>query len=169
MLKEILEELKSDTLNVHGNKFTFNYNKTDKEWNERIRDRVGLSNEDFKDLIERALNSIKPTKFDKSQDNCVIFFKSRFILVVNYSNKYIVTIRDMNWDNAISKTKECSRLVHNIVEYELQEEYVNYYVEHYGHSMDTPLESMYFEKVPDTKDDYLMRIEYNCSCIKVDF
>ena len=155
-MKKIKESIK-----VYNKDFNFNFNKTEKEWQDRIKNRVGLNENEFLTLIEKGLNSINEEDYSNDIDNCILFFKSKFILVINYKDKFIVTIRDMNWKNPISKDKECKRLIHNIKE-DLEEEYVNYYVEYYNNNMDNKLESMYFE-------DNKMKIYYNCNCIKINY
>lgn len=89
---------------------TWNKNKTDIEWKNRIKDRTGLKEKDFFALVQRGIN-LKDKDFCKTGQTCLMFQRSSFIVIIDIPNLKMVTIRDSKWDKIINNEKPCKRVM----------------------------------------------------------
>jgi hypothetical protein len=100
--KYVLEqELKRD-LHIGNVVIGWNKNKTDKAFKERILKRTSKSLEEFYSVVQKGFNQITKEKKELSLegDNCLYFMKSQFVLILDYKNAFIKTIRDARFATA---------------------------------------------------------------------
>jgi hypothetical protein len=103
-LEEVLSEIILDNKILQWNE-----NKTEDAWKDRIKKRTGLSTKNFFELIQLGINKVQK-QICSTGDTCIIFQKSKFILIINKDKNKIVTIRDTSWDKPIGD-KPCKRAI----------------------------------------------------------
>ena len=139
---------------ISNKELPWNPNKTEKEWKSRIKERTGLSNNTFFELLQLGVN-LKEKEFCKSGITCLMFQKSQFIVLIDLPNNKIVTIRDTKWDKIINPEKPCKRIM--IFE---SEEHARDIIENVNfNEVDFEGYSYYM-----TGDSLILEVQHKCEC-----
>ena len=151
------EEYLEESLNkiyYKKQELVWNQNKTEKEWKSRIKQRTGLSNNSFFQLLQLGINQ-KEKEFCKSGITCLMFQKSQFIVLIDAPNLRLVTIRDAKWDKIINPDKPCKRIM--IFE---SEEHIKDIIENVNfNEVDFNGYSYYM-----TGEPLILEVQHNCDC-----
>ena len=92
--KDFLEESLTK-IYFNGKELSWNPNKTEKDFKDRIKQRTELSEQDFVQIIQKGISK---TKLPIDNSICLYFLQSKFVLVLNTKEMIITTIRDGRWD-----------------------------------------------------------------------
>ena len=151
--KEYLEE-SLNKIYFKKQELCWNENKTEKEWKNRIKQRTGLSNATFFQLLQLGIKQ-KEKDFCQGGITCLMFQKSQFIVLIDVPNLRLVTIRDAKWDKIINPDKPCKRVM--IFE---SEEHIKDIIENVNfNEVDFNGYSYYM-----TGEPLILEVQHNCDC-----
>lgn len=151
--KEYLEE-SMNKIFYKEQELLWNINKTEKEWKARIKQRTGLSNTTFFQLLQLGIN-LKEKEFCNTGITCLMFQKSQFIVLIDIPNMKLITIRDAKWDKIVNPDKPCKRVM--IFE---SEEHIKDIIENVNFN-DVDFDGYsYFM----TGESLMLEVQHNCDC-----
>lgn len=141
--RNLLENLPK--IKFQNNELNWNSSKTEEQFKERIRNRTNLSVEQFVQTIQKGIDK---TNIPIDTSICLYFIVSKFVLILNTKDLFIVTVRDGRWDkpsNTCNKIIMVNEDVQKLEQYEI--DYLN--------------EGKYFKM--DFDNDFNMILESKCN------
>lgn len=97
--RAMLEANTLPSFSVNGDTWTYNQTKSNSSWMEHIIDRAHLSREQFIEVTTKGIQQLYKETSACKGNICLRMMKSKFILVLNFDKKLIITVRDSSWEN----------------------------------------------------------------------
>ena len=154
-MKTFRDFLKEDLPKIYfkNKELTWNPNKTEKDFKDRIKQRTELSESEFMKVIQKGIK-LKEKEMPSDDSICLYFFISKFILILNTKEMKIVTIRDGKWFKPTNGCKNILLLNEDVIKMEQAE-------------LDVYNKQEYF--IIDVNENFDLILESKCNyCFKVD-
>ena len=135
----------------NNKELTWNPNKTEKDFKDRIKQRTELSEVEFMKLIQKG---IKQTNIPIDVSICLYFIHAKFVLVLNTKELIITTIRDGRWDKPGNNCK--SKIIANEDAIKLDADEINYINEQKYFSIDV---NENFDLILESKCNYCFKVD----------
>ena len=135
----------------NNKELTWNPNKTEKDFKDRIKQRTELSEVEFMKLIQKG---IKQTNIPIDVSICLYFIHAKFVLVLNTKELIITTIRDGIWDKPGNNCK--SKIIANEDAIKLDADEINYINEQKYFSIDV---NENFDLILESKCNYCFKVD----------
>lgn len=137
----------------NNKELTWNPNKTEKDFKDRIKQRTELSEVEFMKTIQKGIK-IKEKEIPIDSSICMYFFISKFILIINTKEMIITTIRDGRWFKPTNGCKNILLLNEDVIKMDQAE-------------LDVYNAQEYF--IIDVNENFDLILESKCNyCFKVD-
>lgn len=135
----------------NNKELTWNPNKTEKDFKDRIKQRTSLNEKEFMQLIQKG---IKQTNIPIDDSICLYFINSKFVLVLNTKELIITTIRDGRWDKPGNNCK--SKIIANEDAIKLDRDEINYINEQKYFNLDV---NEKFDLILESKCNYCFKVD----------
>lgn len=158
--RKLLEEKGLSFLNetltkiyFNNKELSWNPNKTEKDFKDRIKQRTKLSEVQFMKTIQKGIK-IKEKEIPVDSSICMYFFISKFILILNTKEMIITTIRDARWDKPTGNCKSIHIVNEDVIKMDQAE--LDYYAkqEHFIFGINEN-----FDLILESKCNYCFKVD----------